>query len=475
MTIVLPIITYHRAIDAPRSISTGSLKLHVKKQQPDKMGVAPAPHQKKSAPTTKERRAKTPKVNKAPNSRVRSKARSTASAQKSRSRVGPGTRDGASKNRPITIDDDDDAEAEEALSRRADFMQDGYLPSSTAPSCPSFYQPQSPALAVRRTSAPGRAGVGSLGKTYAATSPKAPYEPMSRSMGIYAEEVQRISQVDTPSLRRTKKRPGADKSLSTSQRAAISVARRRTQPFIRPNLSSNRRDDLDGASFDLNNISDFNTRKDVAQLMAVAPGLPIQDLHDMLLELGGDFAAAKRQAIRRSRAPSARPPVKHGPPLFRALPQQALSQESDDGDEVMIKIDPNLDFLEWDSDAPPEPDLTPKRPAPKKSKPAKPGPTKLRPKVSYSGSNSRSSISVRHIQPRPRGGSINRSFIVPDNFVELESDASSAETERSDSTNDTDVQMGGTVPEDVEDLRINMRPQYSYNSRELEKAKGKRR
>ncbi|KAH3944341.1 hypothetical protein HBI56_162950 [Parastagonospora nodorum] len=444
MTIVLPIITYHRAIDAPRSISTGSLKLHVKKQQPDKMGVAPAPHQKKSAPTTKERRAKTPKVNKAPNSRVRSKARSTASAQKSRSRVGPGTRDGASKNRPITIDDDDDAKAEEALSRRADFMQDGYLPSSTAPSCPSFYQPQSPALAVRRTSAPGRAGVGSLGKTYAATSPKAPYEPMSRSMGIYAE-------------------------------AAISVARRRTQPFIRPNLSSNRRDDLDGASFDLNNISDFNTRKDVAQLMAVAPGLPIQDLHDMLLELGGDFAAAKRQAIRRSRAPSARPPVKHGPPSFRAPPQQVLSQESDDGDEVMIKIDPNLDFLEWDSDAPPEPDLTSKRSAPKKSKPAKPGPTKSRPKVSYSGPNSRSSISVRRAQPRPRGGSINRSFIVPDNFVELESDASSAETERSDSTNDTDAQMGGTVPEDVEDLRINMRPQYSYNSRELEKAKGKRR
>jgi hypothetical protein len=59
--------------------------------------------------------------------------------------------------------------------------------------------------------------------------------------------------------------------------------------------------------------------------------------------------------------------------------------------------------------------------------------------------------------------------------VELESDASSAETERSDSTNDTDVQMGGTVPEDVEDFRINMRPQYSYNSRELEKAEGKRR
>jgi hypothetical protein len=128
-----------------------------------------------------------------------------------------------------------------------------------------------------------------------------------------------------------------------------------------------------------------------------------------------------------------------------------------------------------DSEAPPEPDLTPKRPASKKSKPAKPGPTKSRPKVSYSGPNSRSSISVRRVQPRPRGGSINRSFIVPDNFVELQSDASSAETERSDSTNDTDVQMSGTVPEDVEDLRINMRPQYSYNSRDLEKAKGKRR
>jgi len=56
--------------------------------------------------------------------------------------------------------------------------------------------------------------------------------------------------------------------------------------------------------------------------------------------------------------------------------------------------------------------------------------------------------------------------------VELESDASSSETETSDSVNDTDVQMGGM---DVEDLRIDMRPQYSYNAKELARSKGKRK
>lgn len=65
--------------------------------------------------------------------------------------------------------------------------------------------------------------------------------------------------------------------------------------------------------------------------------------------------------------------------------------------------------------------------------------------------------------------------MVPDNVLELESDASSSETERSGSANDTDVQMGGTVPEDVENLNINMRPQYSCNARELAGRKGKRK
>jgi hypothetical protein len=58
----------------------------------------------------------------------------------------------------------------------------------------------------------------------------------------------------------------------------------------------------------LNDISDFNTRKDVAQQpMAVAPGRAIRGLHDMLADLNGDFAAAKKQAIKASRGPSMHP------------------------------------------------------------------------------------------------------------------------------------------------------------------------
>lgn len=146
------------------------------------MGVAvPARQNKKSAPIPKERRARTPKVANTLKPWAGSKAKVTPAVKIS-------TGDGASKNRPITIDDDD--EAEEALSRRAYFMQDGYTPSSTAPSSPSIYRPQSLVLAVRRSSAPGSAGSGSFGGTYAAISPKAPYNPRIRSMSIYAELVE---------------------------------------------------------------------------------------------------------------------------------------------------------------------------------------------------------------------------------------------------------------------------------------------
>jgi len=193
--IVLPIITYHRAIDAPRPNPTGSHKVHVRKLRQDKMAVAvPTRQKKKTAPTPKERRQRTPKVANVSKPRVGSKAKATPAIQKSKSRVGPGTRDGASKHRPITIDDDD--EADEAPRGMTDFMQGGYTPSSTAPSSPSIYQSQSPALAVRRGSAPGGAGFGSFGKTHAATSPKAPYDPRFRSMSIYAELVELSRSVD---------------------------------------------------------------------------------------------------------------------------------------------------------------------------------------------------------------------------------------------------------------------------------------
>jgi hypothetical protein len=69
--------------------------------------------------------------------------------------------------------------------------------------------------------------------------------------------------------------------------------------------------------------------------------------------------------------------------------------------------------------------------------------------------------SVSH---RARETSIDRSFIVPDNVVYLDSDISSSDTESFDSTlvgDDSDVEMCDAALENVEDLRIDMRARYA--------------
>jgi hypothetical protein len=65
-------------------------------------------------------------------------------------------------------------------------------------------------------------------------------------------------------------------------------------------------------------------------------------------------------------------------------------------------------------------------------------------------------------------------FIVPDHVVYFDTDSSSSDTRQSESgdSSDTDIiDKAGTVPEDVNDLTINMQPRYAYNARILAKAK----
>jgi hypothetical protein len=98
----------------------------------------------------------------------------------------------------------------------------------------------------------------------------------------------------------------------------------------------------------LGNISDFDMRKNVADLMAVAPALPISDLYRLLVDLEGDLPAARKQAIRASRAPSMHPSIKSDAPSTVGLPKTFSRPTYDtDGDEIMVKIDPNDAFLEW--------------------------------------------------------------------------------------------------------------------------------
>lgn len=50
-------------------------------------------------------------------------------------------------------------------------------------------------------------------------------------------------------------------------------------------------------------IEDFEMRKKVTQLMAVAPALPVRDLYHLIIDSEGRLSKAKKKAIRMSEAP----------------------------------------------------------------------------------------------------------------------------------------------------------------------------
>jgi hypothetical protein len=120
-----------------------------------------------------------------------------------------------------------------------------------------------------------------------------------------------------------------------------------------------------------------------------------------------------------------------------------------------------------DSDAP-SPEKSPIQSRSKKSSANKAGtkPRAAGEKGSHIACSSHPSIKVS----RTRENSGNRTFIVLDNVTCLDTDGSSSDTEQSESgceSDSSDTEMMDTVPENVDDLNIDMQPRYAYNARIL--------
>jgi hypothetical protein len=162
-------------------------------------------------------------------------------------------------------------------------------------------------------------------------------------------EAQQSTQDSQFAQRITNTKPRAYERSSDSRSPTVADAPPRIQAAAKPSIRVPRRDHNIDESFALIHIPDLTTRQYVAQLMAVAPGLEIPDLyHNLLTDMKGDFAAARKQVIRASRAPSIYPSIKPEPDPLRPQPKRDRRMAREDyGDEVMVKIDPNEDFLEW--------------------------------------------------------------------------------------------------------------------------------
>lgn len=112
----------------------------------------------------------------------------------------------------------------------------------------------------------------------------------------------------------------------------------------------------------LGDIPDFSLRMKVAQLMAVAPSLPVQDLYDLLMEMKGHYENARDQVFERTRTRT----------LGRSVPPQSacsnnvIQRGNEDEEDTKVKIDLNDPDIYNDNDVPSR-SPTPE-PAPRKSR-----------------------------------------------------------------------------------------------------------
>jgi hypothetical protein len=194
-------------------------------------------------------------------------------------------------------------------------------------------------------------------------------------------------------------------------------------------------------------IDDFSVRSKVAQLMAVAPALAVIDLYHLIIDSEGDLPRARKQAIRMSEAPK----IRYRPGL------------DDEGDEIMVKIDPNNPAFEWDDDEPyPEFDTA------TAARPSKPTLKATRSRSIKVGAKRARSTFMNPTHAREI--SSDRDFIVPDNVIhyDLDSDVSndsghSTNTRVHNKCEDSDI----LDVDDQLDLDIDMQPRFAYNARML--------
>lgn len=241
----------------------------------------------------------------------------------------------------------------------------------------------------------------------------------------------------------------------------------------------------DGIELQLGDISDFELRKKTAQLLAIAPGLPVADLYHLLMEKEGHFEVAKQNVMRMSQTPltSTSLPVRE-----KTMP---LADPVVEGEEIKVKIDFDDEFFIYDAECPETqlPDL--RRPKPRShTKEVKKGLQKstLKPRkgVARKKSTEDSGEYTGDINRGIRETSHDREFIASDDEVPLDdSDADYSDSDQSVATvtssseSDTDMaideESGCALSvstegaremdtDDDEDLEIDMQPEYAYNA-----------
>ena len=114
----------------------------------------------------------------------------------------------------------------------------------------------------------------------------------------------------------------------------------------------------DGIELTLADITDFNLRQKTADLMVVAPGLPVADLYHLLMERKGRFEEAKQDVIRQSQRSFAKPRTQRPLPPARAATVSTTvpnDMQAEVEDDTYIKIDFDDPGFIYDDDAPVEP------------------------------------------------------------------------------------------------------------------------
>ncbi|CAN9455810.1 unnamed protein product [Alternaria alternata] len=232
--------------------------------------------------------------------------------------------------------------------------------------------------------------------------------------------------------RSTKKKRGRAKRTPRISVRKISQAGSKNEPSIRVGASQDLPITLDSdddapariplrhgdKNMSLLDIDDFSMRSKVAQLMAVAPALAVMDLYHLIIDSEGDLPRARKQAIRMSEAPTTR----YRPGL------------DEEGDEVMVKVDPNDPAFEWDDDEPyPEVDTaTAARPSKTTLKATKSRSVKSSTRATESlksNTKNRSNVGAKRARStfmnptHARETSSDRDFIIPDNVIHYDLDS----------------------------------------------------
>ncbi|KAI8941660.1 hypothetical protein NX059_002872 [Plenodomus lindquistii] len=366
------------------------------------------------------------------------------------------------------------------------------VPRSTSLDATYGFEDMVPGLACRKTTGHSTRKLAKRPRREHISSPSPASRTKVRSIGSKRGIMHDSSRRETermmkspPLLSRSRTAPVTmHNSPSTRSIATPDSPRRKVaspKAFAMPNESQFPRADSpdDKAELTLAGIIDFNTRSKVAQLMAVAPAFSIRELYDLLRDCKGQFAPAKSRVLGASEACHSAP----------------VSIQDADEDEIMVKIDPNDSFLDWDQDEPEDTHHVPLRPPPGKSRsrnnrdeytpnppsqpthatrPGRPASRHTaRPTVqvqSSTGLATRKPSSPSKANSRHRETSFDREFIAPDNEEpERELDAtddnlSDASDTTSSSHSNSDSDKEPVTYRDALDLDIDMQPKYAFNS-----------